>query len=117
MELKKLTVDGREVEFVNNWRDTRYGFAHDTTLFINGRRVAENTCHYINRTWERYTYQSVMRGAVYGLIEDRENFLKDKFKDEKGYKKLTPQRKIEFAEVVDADEEIKFYRDIREQLA
>ena len=117
MELKKMTVQGREVEFVNAFRDKRYGFAHDTTLFIDGRRVAEDTAHYVNRTWERYTYQTVMRSAVYRLIGDREVVLKHKFMQDNGYKKLTPQRKIAFAEVVDADADIKFYREIRDMLA
>lgn len=117
MELKKMTVQGREVEFVNNWRGTRSGFAHDTAMFVDGRRVAEDTCHYINRTWERYTYQSVMRSAVYRLLEDREIILRHRFMQEKGYKKLTAQRKIEFAEVVDADDVIKFYREVRDALA
>lgn len=117
MELKKLNVQGKEVEFVNAWRGTRSGFKHETTMFVDGVRVGEDVCHYINRTWERYTYQTVMRSAVYRLLENREAWLKNRFMEEKGYKKLTPQRKIEFAEVVDADDGIRFYREVRDQLA
>lgn len=116
MELKKLTIDGKQVEFVNAFRGTRNGFAHDTTLFIDGYVMAQHTCHYLNRTWERYTYQTVMRCAVCDLEEERENRLKDKFKTEKGYAKLTPKRKLELAEVIDADEDMRFYRAILAQL-
>ena len=35
MEIKKFTVGDKEYEFVNEYRNTRHGFAHDTTLFIN----------------------------------------------------------------------------------
>lgn len=117
MEIRKFNIDGKEVEFVNACRCTRSGFAHDTTLFINGCQYETATCHYLNRTWERYTYQTVMRRAVYNLEEYRENRLTERFKTEKGYAKLTAKRKVELAEVIDNDEEIKFYRAIREALA
>ena len=58
-----------------------------------------------------------MRGAVYTLLEGRENRLKEQFKAERGYTKMTPKRQLEFAEVVDADEGIRFYREIRDALA
>lgn len=38
MEIKKMHIDENEIEFVNTSRSTRNGFAHDTTLFINGRQ-------------------------------------------------------------------------------
>ena len=34
MELKKFDVNGKQVEFVNQWRGNRSGFVHETTLFI-----------------------------------------------------------------------------------
>ena len=39
MEIKKLTVNGKEYEFVNETVGTRNGFAHNTTLFVNGCRM------------------------------------------------------------------------------
>lgn len=116
MQIKKFEIDGKEVQFVNEHRNTRYGFAHDTHLFINGYEYKTATCHYLNRTWECYAFQSVMKQAVYLLEEERENRLRDEFKAEKGYKKLTAKRAEEFKAVVDADEQIKFYRKINEKL-
>ena len=112
MEIKKLNIEGREVEFVNSWRGTRSGFAHDTNLFINGVHRAEATCHYLNRTWECYTYQTVMKKAIYNLIEWEENYIRDNFKAEKGYKKLTAKRAEELEQVFKENEELKFYRAI-----
>lgn len=117
MELRKFEIDGREIEFVNAWRGTRSGFAHDTTLFIDGRKWAEATCHYLNRTWERYTYQTVMRSAVYDLIERAEQSVKTQFMQAKGYKKITANRKAELEEAYKADENIRFYKAIQERLA
>lgn len=38
---------------------TRNGFKHTATLFRNGFSIRKATCHYLNRTWECFTFQSV----------------------------------------------------------
>lgn len=43
-------------EFVS----TRSGFKHVAVLLMNGVEIDRTKCCYINRTWERYTYQSVL---------------------------------------------------------
>lgn len=116
MELKKLNVCGREVEFVNNWRGTRSGFAHDTTLFINGIERVTATCHYINRTWECYAYQTVMCKAVAELKERLEGVLTEQFKAERGYKKITENRRVELNAYLNANEDYDFYRVLLNEL-
>lgn len=116
MELRKMQIDGKEVEFVNACRNTRSGFAHDTTMFIDGRQREQATCIYYNRTWECYTYQSVMQSAVYHMITNRKDYLKDKFKRDNNYTKLTSKRQAELDSVINADEEIRFANKIMEQL-
>ena len=116
MELKKMTINGREVEFVNQWRGTRSGFNHETVMFVDGHRWGENTCHYINRTWECYTYQTVMCGVVYDLEERRKYELKEQFKQEKGYAKITGKRKEELEAFYAQDEELKFLEEIYKAL-
>lgn len=108
MELKKFKISGKAVEFVNSYRNTSSGFAHDTTMFIDNVRTEQATCHYVNRTWERYTYQSVMINAVYQLLHSREAYLKDQFKHDKGYSKITKNRQAELDKVYKLDPEIKF---------
>jgi hypothetical protein len=44
-------------------QDTRYGFRHLAVLRGNGMRVEAKACYY-NRTWESYTYQSVLRSVL-----------------------------------------------------
>lgn len=116
MELRKFEIDGREVEFVNQFRGTRNGFAHDTAMFVDGHKVTEATCHYINRTWEAYTYQSVMLNAVYNRIEELKQYAKDRFMEARGYKKLTADRKAKFEEECKQNAEIAFYEAVREEL-
>ena len=49
MELKKFKLNGKSVEFVNAYRNTRTGFAHDSTLFIDNREYGSATAIYYNR--------------------------------------------------------------------
>jgi hypothetical protein len=44
--------------------DTRSGFRHLATLFNDGMILAQAKVCYINRTWERYDYQTVLHGLA-----------------------------------------------------
>jgi len=50
--------------FVCESKKTRRGFNHYATLCLNGSGIASDKACYLNRTWESYEFQSVMRGAV-----------------------------------------------------
>ena len=116
MDIKKFLVNGKEYMFVNSYRNTRSGFAHDTTLFINGVEEVENTCHYLNRTWECYTYQTVMMGAVRELINDRRNYLERKYKEDNGFSKLTDKRRSALEDIFTADNILNEYEEAMKKL-
>ena len=116
MELKKFIIDGREVEFVNAYRNTRTGFAHDSNLFIDGRNYGDATCIYYNRTWECYTYQSVMQKLIHNLIDSRESYLKERFKRDNGYCKISGSRKDALRALIASDSDVVFYHKIYESL-
>jgi hypothetical protein len=109
MELKKFKINGKAIEFVNAYRNTRSGFAHDSTIFINNCQYGTATCIYYNRTWERYCYQSVMRKLVRQLEDERIERLKNRFKEVHGYTKLTSKRTEEFEAEIKDDSELKLY--------
>ena len=109
MEIKKFNIDGKEVEFVNESFDTRHGFKHVTTMFINNCEYGRNTCYYLNRTWEHYRYQTVMRGCVQKLIEIRIENLKSTFKNQYGYSRMTAKRNEEFEKWMGHDNVADFY--------
>jgi hypothetical protein len=64
MSVLTLDIDGKTYEFENRFASNRNGFSHHTTLTVGHSQTYEATCHYINRTWEKYTYQSSMMSAV-----------------------------------------------------
>lgn len=70
MEIKKVKINETEYEFVNQWQNSRNGFNHISTLFKNGYELATHKVHYINRTWERYQFQTAMKGAVEDTLDE-----------------------------------------------
>ena len=93
MEIRKIKVNGREYQFVNDSRNTRHGFAHDTTLFIDGREYGRASCHYLNRTWECYRYQTVMKKCIGNIIEINEADYIAIYKADNDIKRLTADKK------------------------
>ena len=75
------------IEFINSYGKTRNGFYHKTELYIDSEFILECKCNYLNRTWESYPYQSVMKDALYEAIESE--ILREK--NLKGIKRLTKQ--------------------------
>lgn len=122
--MKKTVImleDGSEAVFLNESRNTRSGFAHDCDLhitFSDGSRPERiySYAYYLNRTWEAYPFQSVMRSAVYELAKSRKNDLLESFKKERGYKRLTAKRSAEFTESIKDDYKISVYRELLDRL-
>lgn len=57
------------LEFINNYKSTRSGFSHTSKLLYDSEVISEAKASYLNRTWESYTYQSVMKQAVRNAIK------------------------------------------------
>lgn len=53
----KITIEAEYYE-------TRYSWGHKAYLWVDGRQVDYKKATYYNRTWESYTYQSVMQSLV-----------------------------------------------------
>ena len=116
MRTHKLTIDGKEVLFINAWRGCPSGFLHETELFIDGWQASAARCHYINRTWERYCYQSVMLEAVHKLQQEETEREKRAFKRLQGCKNLMERHKPAFASFLEKSADLAFYKQIEEAL-
>lgn len=79
------------MDFQNRFNSTRSGFSHTSILYHNGERLASAKCHYLNRTWESYEYQTSMKDAVDNAIE---NAVFNE-KQSRGIKRLTKQKREE----------------------
>jgi cephalosporin-C deacetylase-like acetyl esterase len=79
------------MEITNEHKDTRGGFKHVSKLYRNNALVCKATCHYINRTWESYPFQSSMKKVVSMAIE-KEIAEQKRFQ---GIKRLTQDKRQE----------------------
>lgn len=50
----------KDTQVVCEARNTRNGFKHEATLLRGVLEIAKAKVCYLNRTWERYTYESVI---------------------------------------------------------
>ena len=56
------------VSITCHYQNTSYGFRHLATLYINGFKQDQTSKAYYNRTWECFTYESVLN-----KLADRQN--------------------------------------------
>lgn len=107
MEIRKIKVNGNNYQFVNDSRSTRNGFAHDTTLFINDCEHGRASCHYINRTWECYRYQTVMKRCIDDIIEANKKDYIAVYKADNDIKRLTAEKREQLENEFYKQKEIK----------
>lgn len=93
-------ASGNNVTFFGEFKNTRNGFKHVVTAFIeqpNGN-VCErsHTCYYLNRTWECYPYQSAILGVCLDAIESELHNARAAFMAKYEYKRLNDKRRDEF---------------------
>ena len=59
-----------EYQFICGWQGTRTGFKHTCDIAHKGNNAFLSTkINYINRTWERYDYESVLDKATDLLVD------------------------------------------------
>lgn len=108
---------GRNVAFFCSARSTRSGFAHDARLYVDGRQWSVGHCHYLNRTWESYRFQSACLTACNNYIDVRKEDLKDDYKhDNRIARVVGEKRKAELQAIWDSDPDLILFRDIRQTL-
>ena len=116
MTIKKITVNNTEYQFINDSRNTRSGFAHDTALFKNDVMIGKASAHYLNRTWESYRYQTVMIVCISDVINDKYNEFIADFKRANGISRLTKAKREEADKEFYNREDIKELEQVKEEL-
>jgi hypothetical protein len=93
--LMNVEVDGRSYEIDAHFEDCRDGFNHvaEITSDHGQTLLQRNKCHYINRTWEAWTFQTVIKGALYNMKHEVHSDIVAKAKNLLGYKRETPKVK------------------------
>ena len=51
----------KELTIECEWKKTRTAFKHEAILLLNGREIEFTKICYVNRTWERFEFESVIK--------------------------------------------------------
>ena len=94
MEIKKIICkSGREYNIVNEYWETSRAWGHKSTLVAPWGEVESRKVKYINRTWERYTYESCMSGLIETILEDNLKSYITQYKEKNDITRLTSLQK------------------------
>ena len=84
MQKLDFKINNVDFTFINESWSTSNSWGHETHLFIGSGRfnsaISKNKIRYYNRTWERFTYETCMLGAISNAIDNRLNDLVDDYK-------------------------------------
>lgn len=116
METRQAIINGKTFLFINRYANSRSGFNHISTLMCDGMEVGEATQHYINRTWEPYTYRSVMYRVVYEMIQDRLNRYIARYKRDNNIERFPRGMKAKLEEEFYKQEPIKELKELEATL-
>ena len=76
-------VNGEDITFRCHTTWTRNGFCHTAHYTGWDYNITDSKCPYINRTWERFTYESVLKRAIDKLPESVRQKVYDQIIDHK----------------------------------
>lgn len=94
MEIKKIICkSGREYNIVNEYWETSHSWGHKSTLIAPWGEVESRKVKYINRTWERYTYESCMSGLINTILENNLKSYITQYKEKNDITRLTSLQK------------------------
>lgn len=116
MKIIEKTSGNYNFKFVCDSRNTRYGFAHDCTLFINNIEDIKASCFYLNRTWECYQYQSVCKTAIDKEIEQTTEHITRVYKREHDLSRVSAKARAEIEKICAENEFLTACREARAQL-
>ena len=94
MEIKRIECkNGRVYNIVNETWETSRAWGHKSTLIASWGEVESRKVKYINRTWERYAYESCMSGLIETILEDNLKSYITQYKEKNDITRLTSLQK------------------------
>ena len=90
-----MKINDNEYTFDNSSWETRSSWGHESILRKNGGIISSAKARYCNRTWEAYQYQSVMKSAVYNMIDINKDIAVDMYKTANSVKRISAEIRAE----------------------
>lgn len=107
MNTFKREINGKSFTILCDYWGTRNSWGHEAALYVDSKKIKSYKIRYYNRTWERYTFQSVINACIYSALKELKEELKVIYKKEKGFKLLTEARKADFKEYLSLNADYK----------
>ena len=101
------TIKIKDFTFICTSKNTRNGFKHKAQMLINETFVSEATQHWVNRTWESFTYQSVIENCVQNYIAQIEYGIETNYRNENNVIRKTKKHSEKLNELFNQNSEIK----------
>ena len=98
MEIRRKNINGNNWQLVNEYWETSRAWGHKTTIIRNGYDCGSRKVRYYNRTWEMYTYQTCMRGALSELKEQELSYYIRQYKERNGIERFKKGQKEQVIE-------------------
>lgn len=95
---RTFNVCGKNVVLDAYSWSTRYSWGHTAELTVDGVNKVTCKIRYLNRTWEAYQYQAVLKNAMweYMLVIQKEE--EDAYKKKLGLKRMSKKARLGFVE-------------------
>lgn len=107
MDTLKKEINGKSFTILCDYWETRNSWGHKAELYEDFNKIKSYKVRYYNRTWERYTFQSVIKACIYSALEELKEELKALYKEDKGFKLLTKCRKTDFEKYLSLNTDYK----------
>ena len=114
MSTYTCNINGAQFGAICNYWENRHAWGHEVQLYEDGCLVASKKIRYYNRTWEAYTYQYTILGAIKNLLSSAEAEYLAKFKREHGYKRITAARREDLKKYLAYCDELQKYAQLYE---
>lgn len=100
------TIKFNDWEFVNHYWETSRAWGHECHLLKNGIEMSMARARHYNRTWEKYTYQSVMHSAVYNAHKEQLDRYIEAYKANNGIERFKAGQRKQLEEQFDKENPI-----------
>ena len=118
MEIKaKKTRSGNKWQLVNESWSNSNGWGHKTTVIRNGYDFEPHKVRYYNRTWEMYTYQTCMSGAVETIYENELSRFIENWKNSNDVVRFKKGQKEAVVKLFESEEIAKDLKELKEAIS
>ena len=101
MKIFNVNFQGEKNRIYCKCENTRNGFKHIATMYYN-KNTYVAVCYYLDRTWECFEYQCVIRKLYYIISDEMKEKAVEEWKTTKGKKRISKTERERIYKDIDA---------------